>query len=170
MSISRSGRCIAVGVVAVVAVCGVALAQDGTARACIGINDPVTRLACYDRAVSREVQLLPDAARAAAWAPTGPSGASSAAVSDATFGLRVISRVPTEATGLVSRIVGPFDGWQAGTRLSLANGQVWTIADGSSSGYPLSSNPQIRVQQGAFGGYFIEIEGVSHSPRVRRLR
>ncbi len=165
MTPSRFGLLI---VICQLAASGDAQGQDGPARACTSINDPVARLACYDRAMSREVQPVPAVAPAAGQV-SGPSGAPPTAAGEAAFGLPLVTRAPAQATSLVSRIVGPFDGWQASTRWKLANGQVWAIADGSSSGYPTRNDPQVRVQQGAFGGYFIDIEGVSQSPRVRRL-
>ncbi|KPF48787.1 hypothetical protein IP87_09545 [beta proteobacterium AAP121] len=67
-----------------------------------------------------------------------------------------------------SRVQGRFEGWQRGTRLRLANGQVWEVVDGTVAVYDLDS-PAVTVRRGLLGSYFIEIEGVSATPRVRRV-
>ena len=43
------------------------------------------------------------------------------------------------------------------------------IADGSQTAYDVK-NPVVRIVRGAFGSFFMEIEGVSHSPKVRRVQ
>lgn len=68
-----------------------------------------------------------------------------------------------------SQIKGVFDGWEPGTRWSLANGQVWAIEDGSRGAYNRRTDPAVKLKRGTFGGFFIEIDGVSQSPRVRRV-
>ena len=130
--------------VAIVLAFSDALADGDAAKACTALTEPMARLACYDRALGRPA--------------------------DPTFGLPPAPRAAAEAATMTSQINGGFDGWQASTRWTLANGQVWAIADGSSSGYPLALNPKVEVQRGAFGAYFIVIAGVAQSPRVRRLR
>lgn len=68
-----------------------------------------------------------------------------------------------------STIAGTFEGWLAGSRLRLANGQVWEIADGSSASY-LLRDPKVRITRGMLGSFFMTIEGVAQSPRVRRIQ
>ncbi len=55
------------------------------------------------------------------------------------------------------------------TRWTLNNGQVWAIADGSRTVYPRAVDARVRVIRGVFGGFYIEIDGVSQTPRVRRV-
>lgn len=51
----------------------------------------------------------------------------------------------------------------------MANGQVWVIDESSrTAGYALK-NPAVRVAEGSFGSYYAEIEGVSKTPRVKRV-
>lgn len=69
-----------------------------------------------------------------------------------------------------STINGRFDGWVADTRFVLANGQVWQINDGSTTAYVAQLNAKVRVTRGLLGSYFMQVEGVSQMPRVKRLR
>jgi hypothetical protein len=55
-----------------------------------------------------------------------------------------------------------------GTRLKLENGQVWEVVDASKAAYSLE-RPAVRVSRGVLGSFFIEIQGVSRTPRVRRV-
>jgi hypothetical protein len=67
-----------------------------------------------------------------------------------------------------SSIPGRVDGWVANTRFRLANGQVWEIRDGSRAAYDLR-DPKVRIVRGLSGSFFMELEGASQSPRVRRV-
>jgi hypothetical protein len=86
----------------------------------------------------------------------------------ASFGLE--SRAPVAASDvLVSSIVGAFPGWRPNGRIQLANGQIWQVTDGSEAAYDLR-DPAVRLTRGFAGTFFIEISGVSQTPRVRRVR
>jgi hypothetical protein len=67
-----------------------------------------------------------------------------------------------------SRIKGRLVNWQQGTRIRLENGQVWQVTD-DSRGWCECDNPRVIVSRGAFGTYFLEIEGKGNAPRVRRI-
>lgn len=140
-----------------------ALADDGPLRQCRGLADPAQRLACYDAiplpAAAAATPSTPAAALATAPKPT-PSPSPEQA-----FGR------PEPADRLEridSRIEGRFEGWQPGTRLRLANGQVWQVADDSRGAYWLE-NPRVTVRRGALGSYLLEIDGVRAAVRVRRV-
>lgn len=138
-------------------------ADDGLAR-CRAIKESAARLACYDA-----LPLAP-APSAAAPAPAARAPASPAApaVSEAQrFGLPATSR-PEPLEALESRIEGHFAGWYPGTRIRLANGQVWQVTD-SSSRFADVDNPKVTVRRGALGSFFLDIEGVNPAPRVRRV-
>ena len=66
-----------------------------------------------------------------------------------------------------STIVGPFRGWQPGSILVLQNGQQWRVSD-SSSLMPRKpiNNPQVKIQRGAFGAWFLKVGGYNTSARV----
>ena len=158
-------------------------AQDSLAG-CRAITDSAARLACYDRLP------LPGAAAAAPVAPSGqspvmspgaqpprPAGApaapTGAAVAPAApapeasrFGLPALPNA--EVQTVQSEIPGHFNGWQAGSRIRLANGQVWQVTDGTSR-FANVDNPRVTVRRGALGSFFLEIDGVTPSPRVRRI-
>lgn len=164
-------------------------AVEAELRRCRAIPDSLARVACYDGiALPAPAPSAPGTAQA----PSGSSGVASAAGTRAAvpaappaataapsaavaaspqgrdFGLpeRPVSSLPQS---IESAIEGEFDGWTAGARLRLANGQVWEIVDGSTASYQLR-DPKVRISRGMFGSFFISIEGVAQTPRVRRVR
>ena len=132
-----------------------ALASDAALLRCRGIGDPTARLACYDALV-----LAP--AEAKAKTDQDETGARQQ------FGLEGQANT-TEIKAIESNIRGYFEGWRGNARIQLANGQVWQVSDGSSGVHNID-NPKVRIRRGAFGAYYLEIEGINHSPRVRRLQ
>ena len=120
-------------------------------RSCRLITDATARLACYDALDATQP------ARPAATAPTTP---------DPAFGLRAPASEQPQA--IESHIPGRFTGWEAKTRIKLANNQVWEISDGSRGAFDLV-DPKVRIRRGALGSYFLEIAGQTRSPRVKRI-
>jgi len=164
-----------------------AMAQDSPVeselRRCRVITDSAARIACYDaialpaEAITGQRQATngtagPGGARALS-AVTSAASASVPAVASPSPPLRDFGLPERAATALPqsidSAIEGDFDGWTAGARLRLANGQVWEIVDGSTASYQLR-DPKVRISRGLLGSFFISIEGVAQSPRVRRIR
>ena len=137
-----------------------AAANDALAN-CRAIQDSTARLACYDA--------LPIAPPPAAPAPAGrtPAAAAPAASEAQRFGMPATSR-PEPMQALESHIPGHFEGWYPGTRIRLANGQVWQVTD-SSSRFADVDNPKVTVRRGALGSFFLDIDGVNPAPRVRRV-
>jgi hypothetical protein len=74
-----------------------------------------------------------------------------------------------ENNTLTSSIVGKFEGWDRGTLIKLANGQVWRVEDDSSEIVYLDS-PKATLRRGALGSVYIDIEGARGAPRVRRVQ
>lgn len=72
------------------------------------------------------------------------------------------------AGALESSISGLFEGWQPQSRIRLANGQVWQVTDGSEGVYA-RRDPKVRISRGTLGSFFMQIDGVSQTPRVRRI-
>jgi len=132
---------------ALLLVSGAAAADDALLR-CRAITDPAARLACYDA--------LP----AATAAPQ--------AAAPERFGLPRVSTEP-KLDVIESRIPGRFQGWGPNSRIELANGQVWQVTDDSRGVYDLD-NPKVSIRRGVLGAFYLEIEGQSRSPKVRRLR
>lgn len=160
-----------------VAACAATAQAPGVAIVtCRALVDAGARLACYD---AIEVPMAPRAAGLPgdmpparsplpqpAVAPAAPLAAA-AASADAGFGLPAPRGAEPQAS-MASRIAGRFEGWGPGTRLRLTNGQVWQVADDTRGAYELDS-PAVRIKRGVLGSFFIEIDGVSAVPRVRRV-
>lgn len=147
-------------------------AQDAAAlERCRGIAAPAERLACYDAALPPRAAL--PAAAASPATPTAPAAAAvpvPARPTQADFGFEARRKaVDDPADRVVTSFEGVFTGWAPAEKIKLANGQVWQIADGSQTAYDIR-NPGVRIVRGAFGSFFMEIDGVSHSPKVRRVQ
>lgn len=141
-------------------------------RACRAITVPAERLACYDALAARR---LGEPATTGS-RPTGPvaSPTPTAATpvpvpaTTSTFGLE--ERRPADRIEMIeARVVGVLDGWSAGSPIQLDNGQVWAVEDSARS-FRGMDRPRVRIRRGLLGSYFLEVEGLSISPRVRRLK
>ena len=132
-----------------------AAADETALRRCRTLADAPARLACYDA--------LPLAAPVAAATPAA-TPASTPPVA-ATFGLQ---RTDAAVAEIVSSIPGLFEGWRAGERIRLGNGQLWQVSDDSSGVYYLR-DPKVSVRRAAMGTFVLDIEGARRMPRVRRL-
>ena len=153
---------------------GAACAQTGDAdlRRCRGIADAALRLACYD-ALPLAPPAATGAAAAAAPAPaavaapvTAPVPASAPAAAEAAFGLRRSSESLQE---IRSHIPGRFDGWSRNTRIRLANGQVWLVIDDGRASYDNLQDVKVTIHRAMLGSFLMEFEGLSGTPRVRRI-
>ncbi len=136
-----------------VALClaGPALADDAALSRCRSVADALARLACYDAIVVKGAP-VPKAA------PTER------------FGLEAqLAMAASPHEQLESRIPGKFEGWESRTEFRLANDQVWAINDGSRAYYQLV-DPKVTITRGVLGSFFMKIEGVAQSPKVKRLR
>jgi hypothetical protein len=146
---------------------------------CRAIADSLARITCYDAITLPRADAARPAVAAAApttAAPRASTGASQASAAQATaasdpsgdFGLP--ERAAVQALQFIdSALQGPFDGWAPRTRVQLANGQVWEIADGSTGVYSPAHSPKVRISRGMLGSFFMAIEGVPQTPRVRRV-
>jgi hypothetical protein len=126
---------------------------------CRALADNAARLACYDA-------LTPAAPLAATAAPAASPARAPAPAAAEGFGL------PSEAEktqSVASQINGKFEGWEGNVDITLANGQVWRITDGSRAHVNLT-NPKVVVERGAFTAFYLRIEDVNQSPRVRRVK
>ncbi len=164
-----------------------ATAQDAALERCRGIEAPAARLACYDAALPPRLAAprvpsppvaatQPAAPAPIADAPVRPSAPPTsvsprpAGEAPSNFGFESRRRTADEPPDRVlTSYQGTFSGWGPAEKIPLANGQVWQIADGSQTAYDVK-NPVVRIVRGAFGSFFMEIEGVSHSPKVRRVQ
>jgi hypothetical protein len=137
-----------------------ALADDAGLQRCRAIADSAQRLACYDALPIGAPRAAPQAA-----APSAPTTAQSL-LSRFGFEQRV---QPDELPSVESHIPGRFEGWGPSDVIKLANGQAWQIADGSSR-RAWAENPKATVRRGALGAFYLEIDRINPSPRVRRVQ
>ena len=135
-----------------------ALADPAALTRCRALTDASARLACYDA-----ITLPTPASTREPIRTIAPNPAP-----DKAFGLPAKSDA-NEIQSIESTIPGRFEGWKARTRITLANGQVWQITD-DSSGFCECDNPKVTVARRVFGGYWLEIEGKSHAPSVKRVK
>lgn len=79
------------------------------------------------------------------------------------------SEVRQKLEAIDSHIDGRFDGWGPKDKIQFANGQIWQITDDSR--HVLDSiNPKVRVHRGVLGAFYLEIEGINHQPKVKRVQ
>lgn len=157
-----------------------AFGQDDSLLRCRAVAEAPARLACYDALADRlKAPASPAvAAPAAAGAKLGaqpapatpvttPQPAPAARTAEAAFGLPEARR--PEAVDAVNSAVGPnFSGWGPNTRIRLVNGQVWQVIDGTSVALPEGAR-KVSVKRGALSSFYLDIEGLNTSPRVRRV-
>jgi hypothetical protein len=165
----KTTRLIALSVVLTVA-SGMAIAVDTNALlACRTLAVDAERLACYDTLMDDQALKIESANAGAVAATSQPLPAPRQKQSAGEFGLESKIASETEIASIVSRIVGEFRGWEANSRITLENGQVWQIADKSRGVYVLE-NPVVTIERGALGTFNMLIEGANRSPKVKRLK
>ncbi|MGV7210098.1 hypothetical protein ACLB1G_19840 [Oxalobacteraceae bacterium A2-2] len=134
---------------------GAALADDAALLRCRQLPDGPERLRCYNA--------IPVGAPATPTAPTR-------AQQESSFGREQAVIAQQQLSELSTTIAGEFEGWKAGARIRLANGQVWQIADDSEEWMPPVTNPRATLRRGTLGAIFLDIEGAPRAPRVRRVK
>jgi hypothetical protein len=145
------------------AVSGSALAHDADLLRCRAIPDVAARVACYDA--------IPVATTAAAPAAPAAPAAKAAPAPAANFGLSATQmRKPDEPNFIESTLLGRIDGWSPSTLFRLANGQIWRVNDDSAGSINEVDNPKVKITRNSLGTMFLEIEGASQAPRVRRVQ
>jgi hypothetical protein len=162
-----------------------ALADDAALLRCRQLADGPGRLACYNAipvgaaAPAMSATAAAPAVPATAAAPAAPvmvaiaPGVSVAAPAKADlesmFGREPAVMKSLQLDKLESTIPGYFDGWVAGQRIRLANGQVWKVVDGSDDVMELH-DPKVTVKRGLLGAIFLDIEGAHRNPKVQRVQ
>lgn len=156
-----------------------ALAFTGTAAADPAksrleqLMGPKFREAGLDRATPAEIAVLErfmiehaDELRAL----TPASDTTSAAAVDAAEPARKRRAETTPAAEdarVTSRIAGAFKGWRPGTTLTLENGQQWRVSDESSLVTRALDRPAVTIERGAFGQWWLRVEGYNSAARVK---
>jgi len=68
-----------------------------------------------------------------------------------------------------STALGEFRFWNQGQRIELDNGQVWEIVN-STNLFHKTTNPRVTIEKGLFSSFYLHIDGVSKSLKVKRIR
>jgi hypothetical protein len=143
-------------------VSGAALADDAAVLKCRALSDAASRLVCYDA-----MPLAGAAAATPTAAPVAATATSSSPVQD--FGKRPPApKKEALPSSIRSTVVGTISGWSPGSRITLANGQVWRVVDGDAV-LPVMNNPQAEVSRGMLGAYFLQVGGHTSAARVTRV-
>ncbi|PQP02305.1 hypothetical protein C5614_03485 [Massilia phosphatilytica] len=125
--------------------------DDAVVLRCRALSDPAARFACYEA--------MPVAA-------TGPAPSA-----EQRFGMkRLEKKVDDEPGAIRSTVRGHLDGWRYGTQLTLANGQVWRVVDDVDAVLPDLADPAVRIERGALGAYYLQLEANNSSARVVRVK
>jgi hypothetical protein len=72
-------------------------------------------------------------------------------------------------TQIRSRYDGEFTGWSGNTLFRLENGQVWKQAQAGRVS-ERATHPQVTIERTALGRYRMNVEGLSESVRVERVK
>ncbi|NGY05831.1 hypothetical protein [Solimonas terrae] len=135
--------------------------------ACTRLSDAAARLNCYDAAFGRGT----DQDGAPAAVPSAPARSSPPAPAE--FGAEQLpapADKPPEVRAIKVHIRGNFEGWEPKTRFELDNGQVWEVVDDKSVYCKPTLNPEVSIEKGVFGSYFLRVEGLNARAGIRRIK
>ena len=140
------------------------------AKDCAAITDPAQRLACYD-ARHGSASPAPAATPAPADGAAPAAAATPAAAPSADgFGLPPKPEPAAEIKSIRAHIVGGVKSWEKGTKFKLDNGQVWAVTGDESRFYQgIPDNPEINIERGLFGSFWMEIIAVRAKIKVKRV-
>lgn len=131
---------------------------------CRQVSDAGARLACYDKLADIAAAQPP-----AAVATTTPAAPAPVKTPTDRFGLEQRATQEGAADTISSVLPGDFEGWGPKTKFTLANGQVWQVTDGSSVYWPAKS-PKVTIRRGILGAFYLSVEGLNSTAKVKRLQ
>lgn len=70
---------------------------------------------------------------------------------------------------ITAAIVGEFNGFGKNKRYRLDNGQVWEQTDSAQLAGVRRSNPQVTIQPGLMGAWYLRINGYNTRAKVQRI-
>jgi hypothetical protein len=73
-----------------------------------------------------------------------------------------------DGSDIITRIKGPFSGWDGATVFELENGMIWKQTETSTFAIAEVENPTIVLEKGAFGVWRLYVEGYNRKVRVER--
>lgn len=71
---------------------------------------------------------------------------------------------------IFSSISGEFRGWEQGSRFTLDNGQVWKVTDSTARLRVNLTDPKVTIEPGAFGAWYLKVEGYNSRAGVTRVK
>lgn len=74
-----------------------------------------------------------------------------------------------EAVPIVARLKGTFNGWTGKTVFEFENGMVWRQIESDKLGVRARENPEMTIEPGLFGSWYLTIEGVNKRVQVKRI-
>lgn len=74
-----------------------------------------------------------------------------------------------EPQQIESTIAGDFRGWSSGTLITLANGQVWRVTDGSLQTKRVTE-PKATITRSGMGSHFLKVDGHNARAKITRVR
>lgn len=143
---------------------------------CARIADDAQRLECFDQ-LSRKAELGNNPEAALNGLPNTPTPADQAVPApgpgaDSAFGSEMLSGVksssPDKLPSMDAHIVGHFEQWHRGMRVTLDNGQVWECTQAPRL-YRALDNPEIRISRNFLGHYSATVGGSGPVAQVRRV-
>jgi hypothetical protein len=141
---------------------------DGMPQACVSIDDPLERLACYDEAFGRgQAAASPDPGEADA-APRAPGSAEEFGLSEAQLRARHPGRPSEVRVENVEGTVTSLAHRSTGERVvTLDNGQVWLLTEPTVRG-PLREGDTVIIRRAALGSFQLVTPG-RVALRARRI-
>lgn len=76
----------------------------------------------------------------------------------------------TTTTSVISRIAGPFTGWDGKTKFTLENGQVWQQVESASLKGVNVDSPAVTIEPAFMGSFLLRVDGFNQRLRVRRIK
>jgi hypothetical protein len=121
--------------------------DDAVVLRCRAQSDAAARFACYE---AMPVVVSPPEQR---------------------FGIqRLEKKIDDEPQAIRSIVRGHLDGWRYGTQVTLANGQVWRVVDDVDAALPDLADPPVRIERGALGAYYLQLDANNSAARVVRVK
>ncbi len=153
------------------ATCCLTVMAKESPQQCAKIIDNMERLTCYDQLfkVDKPADNRPETLPAKTPNSEAATVSQSAPPKDpAMFGLEhtMADKTPEQIKATLS---GSYKLWKKGMSVTLSNGQEWKVISNRKL-YHAIDNPEVTIEKGAFGAFYMAIEGVNRRLKVKRLK